>query len=258
MKTLIYQVAVGPPSSLYQSCQASVSRYCKKYNIDHHVQTEPLLRIRPLNSHRSTEAVERLGYLPIFEKENAFAYLDQYDAVCILDSDIYCRDHAPNIFLEIGNHDFAAVIERDIPANARHQRKLRKYSQSQYGPLTQEADFRWDQHGAGFYNMGLMLMNRSINRYISPDTPEQFLRRPEFQRFVDGHGAWRWSTDQTLLNYWVRTSGMTVRDLDWRWNALYGVVPDPDIKQSWFVHFFLAVHHVGDRDIDLLVRDIES
>ncbi|KKM95451.1 hypothetical protein LCGC14_1188230, partial [marine sediment metagenome] len=55
--------------------------YCEKYGIDHIVQTEPILKIRPINSHRSVPAVERYGYLPVFEKENAFALLGEFDKV---------------------------------------------------------------------------------------------------------------------------------------------------------------------------------
>ena len=74
MDRMIYQVAVGKQSNLYEHCIKSVANYCKKYNLKHIVQTEPILKIRPdINrTGRSKEAVERLGYLPIFEKENAF------------------------------------------------------------------------------------------------------------------------------------------------------------------------------------------
>ena len=75
MKRMIYQVKVGPtPPKFYDTCIASVKRYCEKYDIDHKLLTEPKLKIVPLKSCRSSQAVERLGYLPIFEKENAFDF----------------------------------------------------------------------------------------------------------------------------------------------------------------------------------------
>ena len=93
MKRLIYQVAVGKQSNLYQHCINSVKNYCNKYNIKHIVQTEPILKIRPdlERTGRSKEAVERLGYLPIYEKENAFEHIDNFDQIAIIDSDIYIR-----------------------------------------------------------------------------------------------------------------------------------------------------------------------
>ena len=80
-RRMIYQVYVGETSALYDRCTASVAAYSDRYDITHIVQREPILRIRPdmTRTLRSREAVYRLGYLPIFEKENAFAYLDQYD-----------------------------------------------------------------------------------------------------------------------------------------------------------------------------------
>ena len=91
MKKLIFQVSVGKPSKLYTTCIDSVAEYCKKYSIDHIVLTEPKLKIRPdmERTGRSKEAVERLGYMPIYEKENAFEYFDRYDQIAIVDSDIY-------------------------------------------------------------------------------------------------------------------------------------------------------------------------
>ena len=99
-KRMIYQVAVGKKSKLYEHCIASVRAYAKRHGIDHIVLRQPKLRIGvdPFNTNRSKEAVARLGYLPIFEKENAFEYLDSYDQVAIIDSDIYIRDNAPDIF----------------------------------------------------------------------------------------------------------------------------------------------------------------
>jgi alpha-N-acetylglucosamine transferase len=256
VNNLIYQVAVGTHNPLYEFCISSVAKYCEKFHIIHHVQREPILRIRPDNSHRSSAAVERLGYLPIYEKENAFDLLYQYDNVCILDSDIYVTDHAPDIFLELVDADFAGVAERDMPLIERHRRKLRKYTQGQYGPLRDEADFLWNDLGAEFYNMGLMLCSSNIKRFLNGQSAREFLSRAEFARFVDGIGDWRWSTDQTLLNYWIKKYQIPTRNLDWRWNALYRAIEDQYLPQAYFVHFFLADHIPKDRTIEQIVADI--
>lgn len=242
MANMIYQVKVGPnPPAFYNICIASVSAYCKKYGIDHVVQTDPILRIRPLKSARSKQAVERLGYLPIFEKEVAFNYLDDYEQICIIDSDIYVRDTAPNLFDELNTDTvFAGVIERDMPLTNQYQQKVARYSQGQYGPLK---DVNWDVkpgRGAEYFNMGLMLFSNQIKPYLNGQTPKQFIRRPEFERFVNGEGQWRWSTDQTLLNYWVRKSGMKCQHLSWKWNALFKGIKDDKLPQAHFIHFFLA------------------
>jgi hypothetical protein len=257
MKHLIYQVAVGEQQDLYEICIQSVVRYCERWDIAHVVQREPILRIRPRSNHRSEHSL-RLGYLPIFEKENAFAYLDQYDSVLILDSDVYIRHDAPDIFAVQGSEPFAGVVERDMPLTSRHAAKIKKYSQAQYGPLVTEADFAWNDRGAAFFNMGVMLLRADLAAHLRGESAGEFIQRPEVQRFVDGQGSWRWSTDQTLLNYWLRRESIPTQCLDWRWNCLYGAVTSEAVRESYFLHFFLAQHHVADRDVRDIIQELHS
>lgn len=243
MKALIYQVKVGPdPPKFYDICIDSVARYCKKYGIDHVVQREPILKIRPLNSQRSESAVERLGYLPIYEKENAFNYLDEYDKIAVIDSDIYVRDNAPNIFDRIDSEAFGGVLECKMPLTPKYLNKIRHYSRGQYQPLT---DVQWIDDisdGIPFYNMGLMVLTQYLKPFLNGQTPEEFIRRPEFERLVNGEGKWRWSTDQTLLNYWIKRDRIPTKDLDWKWNALFKGVRDQYLHDAYFIHFFLSAN----------------
>jgi len=155
MRRMMYQVSVGKPSKLYETCIASVAHYCKKYSIDHIIQTEPILKISPDLSRtgRSKEAVERLGYLPIYEKENAFSYIDQYDQIAIVDSDIYIKDSAPNIFNDLTEqYAFGAVAERELPCTAKYRMKITKYSNGAFIDL-KDVDWKWNKSGAEFYNI---------------------------------------------------------------------------------------------------------
>jgi hypothetical protein len=260
MRRLIYQVYVGQPSNLYDACIKSVSDYCKKYNIDHIVQKNSILRIQPDLSRtgRSKEAVSRLGYLPIFEKENAFAYVDKYDQIAIVDSDIYIKPNAPNIFESFENaYDFGAVAERELPCNKKYKSKIRKYSHNAFGNL-KDVDWKWNDLGAEFYNMGLMIFNsENFKKYLKSQTPREFISRPEFKDFVDGVGFYRWSTDQMLLNWWVKKESMAVKNLDWHWNALYKGIEDKYLKDAHFIHFFLKdlLPNKGENVTDLL-KDI--
>ena len=110
MKRMVYQVAVGKQSTLYEHCIQSVANYCNKYSMTHIVQREPILKIRPdmARTGRSKEAVERLGYMPIYEKENAFTHLGEFEQIAIIDSDIYIRQEAPNIFWDL-TEEYALV-----------------------------------------------------------------------------------------------------------------------------------------------------
>lgn len=240
MKTMIYQVSVGKPSLLYDGCISSVKSYCKKYDIDHIIQTVPKLMIRPdpFTTNRSREAVDRLGYLPIYEKENAFDYLDKYDKIAIVDSDIWIRPNAPNIFEAFNDDvDFGGVVEREMPITEKYQQKIRNYSAMQYRDLAQFIDFKPNNLGFEFFNMGLMLLNSSIKDYLKGKSPKEFIEQSKFKDFVDGKGAWKWSTDQTLLNFWVKEQNMKVQHMDWKWNGLY--TANTKIKDCHFVHFFL-------------------
>ena len=150
MKRMIYQVAVGAQSKLYLHCIESVRQYCAKYGIEHIVQNDPILKIRPdmAVTGRSKEAVERLGYMPIYEKENAFTHLHKYDQVAIVDSDIYIRPTAPNIFEDLTNeYAFGAVAERELPCAKKYKSKIRKYSKAAFENLT-DVDWKWNALGA--------------------------------------------------------------------------------------------------------------
>lgn len=198
-----------------------------------------MIRPDPFDSNRSTESYMKYGgFLPIYEKENAFGYFNKYDKIAIIDGDIFIRDTAPNLFDQIdNNHDFAGVVEREMPLNQKYKDKITNYSRMQYSPI-KTVDWKWGPSGAQFFNMGMMLMNKSIAKYLRGETPAQFLSRPRFKGFIDGKGPWKWSTDQTLLNTWIREEKMRIKHLDWKWNGLYNAVPNELLHEAHFIHFF--------------------
>lgn len=239
-RKMIYQVAVGNRSELYEHCIQSVADYSNRIGADHIVQRTPKLRIKPdvFATNRSVESYEKHGgYLPIYEKENAFEYFSDYDTIAIVDADIYIRPTALDVFNAFGaSYEFGAVVERDAPITDAYVKKLLGYTRMQYSTL-KDVDWEWNESGAKFYNMGFMIMNKSFTRHLKGQTPREFIERPEFKRFVDGEGAWKWSTDQTLLNYFVKKERVKVKDLSWHFNALYTAVQD--VSPAHFVHFFL-------------------
>lgn len=240
MKRLIYQVAVGPQSNLYNHCTESVAEYAEANGIDYIKQIQPKLWIKPdpFTSNRSKECQARPLPLPIFEKENAFEYFDRYDQIAIIDSDIWIRPGSPNIFDQLDSStDFAAVVEREMAITDEYKAKILNYSRMQYSQLHPRVDFNPNHLGYEFMNMGVMVMNKSITKYLKGQTPKQFLERPEFKPFIDGVGTWKWSTDQTLLNYWIRKEKMNIQRLHWKWNGLY--TANTKIQHCHFVHFFL-------------------
>ena len=240
MKRLIYQVYVGKRSHLYDWCTDSVKEYAERIGADYICQRQPLLRIKPdiFMTNRSKESYEKHGgYLPIYEKENAFSYFDKYDQIAIIDSDIYVRETAPDIFFELEpEYDFGGCVEAKMPMFDWYAQKILNYSRMQYGSLKIDWDYN-PRTGFPFINMGMMLMNKSFAKYLNGQTPKEFINRHEFKMFVDGMGPWKWSTDQTLLNYWIRNENMNIKQMDWKWNGLYTACSR--IMQCHFVHFFL-------------------
>jgi len=248
MKRLIYQVCLGEQrnSKLYRSCIESVQKYCERNDIEHIVQTKPRLMVKPdiFLTNRSRESYEKHGgFLPIYEKENAFDLLDEYDQIAIVDADIYIRDDAPNIFDDFDvTHAWGGVTERLMPITPEYRRKILNYSHMQYDVLhkKKKIDFNPNSSGYEFMNMGLIVINSKLFKpYLSGQNAKQFITRNEFKDFVDGQGPWKWSTDQTLLNFFLKKYEVPVKQLSWKYNALYKGVFDDKIPEAYFIHFFL-------------------
>jgi len=230
---------VGDNSKLYDYCTESVKKYAKRIGANYIIQTRPKLYIKPdpFMTNRSKECQQRPLPLPIYEKENAFEYIDEFDQIAIIDSDVYIRQGADDIFEDFGTeHTFGAVVERDMPITQAYKDKIVNYSRMQYAPL--EDIFDKNPLGYEFMNMGVMIFNSQLLKpYLKGQTPKEFISRPEFKRFVDGEGPWKWSTDQTLLNWWIRKEKMNYKRMDWRWNGLFSA--NTKLHQCDFIHFFL-------------------
>jgi lipopolysaccharide biosynthesis glycosyltransferase len=189
---------------------------------------------------RSKESYEKHGgFLPIYEKENAFDLLDEYDQIAIVDADIYVRPNSTNIFEEFDvDKAFGAVVEREMPITPEYKKKIIQYSAMQYNPLRNKADFKYNEMGYEFFNMGMILINsQKFKPFLKGQSPKEFLERAEFKDFVDGVGAWKWSTDQTLLNYFIKKYQVPTKKMHWKWNGLY--TANTKIQDCHFVHFFL-------------------
>lgn len=264
MKRLIYQVCLGRQgdSKLYEKCIDSVADYATRHGIEHYVQRTPILKIKPdpFTSNRSTDSWQKHGgFLPIYEKENAFNLLTQFDQIAIIDADIYIRPDAPNIFDEMEcKCAMGVVFEREMPITFEYTQKIRNYSRMQYANLhSDKVDFKPNEAGYEFANMGMIMLNSEIFLpYLDDQTAKEFLNRMEFKDFVDGIGAWKWSTDQTLLNYFIKKYKVPVKHLDWQWNGLYGA--NVRINECYFIHFFLKdlLPEQGE-NVDQLMEDIK-
>jgi hypothetical protein len=103
-----------------------------------------------------------------------------------------------------------------------------------------------------------MLINvEKFKPYLKGQTGKQFIQRSEFKEFVDGMGAWKWSTDQTLLNFFLKKYRIPTRHLGWQWNGLF--TANDKIEECHFVHFFLKdkLPNKGE-DVDELMKLINA
>ena len=238
---LIYQVYLGEEKKLYNHCTESVKRYAETIGADYKILTSPKLRITPnifrTDRRDKTGGWKKLGYMPIFEKENVFEYFKDYEKCCVIDSDIWIRPGSPNIFNEIDDETVASVYECDLPMNEAYAQKIKGYSTSIWSNY--DYDWEWNPRtGGAFFNSGVMLYNsKKMLQALNGMSPRQFLEQSILADFVDGVGPLKWQSDQMTLNYWFKVKGIDVKKLDWKWNALYTAVLD--IKEAFFVHFFL-------------------
>lgn len=246
MKKLVYQVAIGAQSKLYDFCTNSAKEYANRIGADYIKQTQPILRIAPnpfMNEREGkTGGWKKLGYMPIFEKENVFSYFKDYDQCCVIDADIYVKPDAPDIFKDFGfRHAVGSVYEGDLPINDIYANKIRNYSQ-----MIKMFQLDWERNnntGYQFFNSGVMLYNSDMmNKILRGMTPKQFLEQPMLSDFINGKGPLKWQSDQITLNYWFKKNKIEVKKLDWKWNALYGAVKEDKIKECYFAHFFLRDH----------------
>ena len=227
MRRLVWQVYIGQRRPLWESCLDSIEAYCERHGFEHRVLTEPVLRIVPLKSQRSEGAL-RMGYLPIFEKFNAWALLHDFDEIAVIDADVYAKPDAPSIFDVVPSpFPFAAAIEREMPLTEAYAKRIAAYAQGQYGTP-------WHP----FRNMGVTVLRPELLRWLDGQTPEEFIRREEFEPFVNGEGAYRWATEQTLTNTWLERERIPVFSLPWQFNCMYGAVIPEAYDQAHLIHFF--------------------
>jgi hypothetical protein len=126
-----------------------------------------------------------------------------------------------------------------MPLTDQYKTKILNYSRMQYKPIHDTGiDFKPSANGYEFANMGMILLNCQLFKpYLQGQTAKEFLTRMEFKDFVDGIASWKWSTDQTLLNFFLKKYNVPVKHMDHVWNGLYGA--NTKVDECHFIHFFL-------------------
>jgi hypothetical protein len=246
-RRVVCQAAVGTVRPLWARCIESVAAWCARHGYEHIVQREPILRIVP-GPPRVGERAPKLGYLAELEKFAAWDVLRECDALAQIDADVYAQPGAPCIFEAAPPAvDFAAVVEPDIPVNEACRRKLAAYALGQYG----RADARWHQ-------CGVQVLRPSLLDRLYGASVRDMLTAPRWAPLINGEGAYRWSSEQTLLNLWLREAGAVIGDLPWQWNAPFGMMGESPaseaacMAQAHMVHFLCGDHVTGDDPAEMI------
>ena len=92
--------------------------------------------------------------------------------------------------------------------------------------------------GAEFYNMGLMVMNKSFAKYLRGQTSKEFIQDSEFKDFVDGVGFYKWSTDPDVIELVGKKSTNESKKYGLALQLIvYPAVEKHKQKESYFVPF---------------------
>jgi hypothetical protein len=262
MKKLIFQTYIGKKLRLYDHCTSTVRKYAERIGADYLCQTVPTLKIKPdiFATNRHPNAWEKHGgFMPIFEKENVFDHLKDYDMCCVVDADIYIRSTAPDIFKEMSDdYTVGAVYECNLPLTNQYAAKIKAYSANCWRDYMQY-NWNWNNRTGGeFFNSGLMLYNsKNMLKALNGMTPKEFLQQPMLKDFIDGKGGLKWQSDQMTLNYWFKANNIDVKKLDWKYNAMFKAIVDEKVKEAHFVHFFMKAQLPENGEaIEFLMKQI--
>jgi len=250
MKNLIYQCVFEKNYPALEYFTNSVKDYCRKYNIDYFCQKTPQLYISseertPSEKYSSLKTekqfqkkrdffkklkmIDEFGFWPEFEKFNIFS-IKNYDNICFIDSHIFIKNHAPNIFDLLEDFEIGLTYEFDQPHITKEN--IKKYSISSFQDfyhLKDEVSFPVKKiHECNVIDVVdddiLLINNNFLEKYFKNININDWLNQEDFERFIhhtkdaylhNGFGS------KALLNYWIWKSNINVKKIDYSWNLKF-------------------------------------
>lgn len=134
-----------------------------------------------------------------FEVRN---FVDQYDRILRLDSDVIVRPNCPNIFDEVSKYVIGGVYE-DCYSRRKDRKRQMKVLRSNLGKI------RWYQ---GYFNSGVVVTSQMHKDLY--DVSDHYLY-DKIQN--DGLGTFK---EQSLLNYRARELKLRVKNIGHKYNHL--------------------------------------
>lgn len=136
----------------------------------------------------------------------------KYDRILWLDADILISKHAPNIF-DTFRDDFIGMLNE-----AKYFPERIKQKFWYFGALDSSVNL-WSIDDF-YFNAGVMLVPRKYASLFC--MPLKFIDSPMHE--------------QDHFNFLINVCGMTVNDIEYKWNHLNGI-KEPDRQDSYFIHF---------------------
>jgi len=183
--------------------------YADKFGFDFRIISEPQFRYRP-NFFR-----KRRVWLH-YEKFQLLNWLDRYERVIYLDSDILIHPECPDLLAEVPPGHLGCVADTGGEDAWKRREELSRLEQK-WGTLPAS--------GRPYFNGGVLVLDQS--------------HRSLFHLSREDVVSGRWP-EQTLLNYRVRQNGTKVHFLDSKFNFLpfNSGWKDPDKRRSaWMIHY---------------------
>lgn len=197
MKRLIYTTAVNTQgrtvkdSDIFNLARNTWEHYCKRYNIDFYVIDKP--------QHQDTQ--------PHWFRYWIFDLKPEYDQYLYVDTDVFVKWNAPNIFDVHKQGKLYAV--QDNGGLSWVWEGIKAY-QTMFPDVTLE----WDE----YFNSGVMLFDKSHKQVFQ--TFKEFYTNNQ-QGIGVYREKYRKGHDQTIFNYFLRHAGTDVELISEKWNLFH-------------------------------------
>lgn len=150
-----------------------------------------------------------------------------YDRVLIIDTDAIINSKAPSIFNELGEYDFAAVLDGNpgrMPYKNDYFRNIFSYNNARGGNELEHfkaiPEFDENVYWENYFNSGVIVYNAKVMGLRVDELKNLITNLPKIKYYLEEVDS---TIDQSLLSAWISCGGFELKLLDNTWNW---VAPD--------------------------------
>lgn len=207
MRTAIFTLCIGE-SSDFIPCMLSARKYALRHHISYFISSRIDIRF----------------YAACFEKFQGFKLFDNgFDRVLFLDRDVMITPNAPNIFDYYSDMDTLYAFDENSPA---------EYMDRDHIVTAIKDGMDWPKNERGkyrYFNAGIFIVSKNFRGFIEGYRNRDLYTIPEMRMFHE----------QTCLNYMATSKGVKFGGLDYCWNRMDLMQPDPQGRryEANFIHY---------------------